>query len=488
MKHATVVATIDRPISAAALAALPPQVDWLEVRAGRCGDLDPRWLHQHFRGRLLYTLRGAEEQRQQRLLQAAGEYDFVELEERDLSAAVLEAIPPPQRLIAWYGPATTSDALAATLARLEATEARCYRIVVQADRAGDELAPLQLLHSAKRSDLVAYAEGAVGLWTRIVALQLGAPMLFGSIIDDVERSGAPFIQQWIADYGLPLVPDAVELFAIAGNPVYRSRSPRLHNAAFRALGRPALYVAFHVPEFDRFWQSIVAGGALDALGLPLRAICVVSPYKEIALGVARSKTYFVEQASSTNFMVRDGVNTWTADTTDPEGVLLTLRERGIDPANQRVAIVGCGGTGRAIASALSRSGADVTLVNRGRDRGALAVRLLHLSFVPLAEFSSDAFTIVINATPVGRDGESLPFAVDPNRKDVVIIDHAYGSRPTPLVAAARMAGQTTIDGVDILLAQVRSQFRLMTGEEMPCGIATQATTAPSVRGIAAPSR
>ncbi len=488
MKRATVVATIDRPISASALAALPREVEWLEVRA----DVDPRWLRQHFDGRLLYAARDVHDCepciREQRILDAARDYDFVEIEERDLSPIVLDAIPASRRVIAWHGAAAASGELAATLARLSQHAARFYRIAMRAERAGDELAPLQLLHAALRSDVVAYAEGPIGTWTRIVALQLGAPLVLGSVADEIECDGVPSVEQLITDYGLPVVHEAMELFAIAGNPVYRSLSPRLHNAAFRALQRAALYVAFHVPDFDPFWQSIVASGALDALGLPLRAICVVSPHKEIALASTKSKTYFVQQAASTNFMVRDAGHGWTADTTDPEGVMLTLRERGVEPAKQRVAVVGCGGSGRAIASALSQSGADVTLVNRGLDRGALAVRLLQLPFVPLSKFSADDFTIVINATPLGRDGESMPFVVDPSRKDAVVIDLVYGSTPTPLVASARMAGQVTIDGVDVLLAQVRSQFRLMTGEEMPDGIANQVAGAPSRRAIAAQPR
>jgi 3-dehydroquinate dehydratase / shikimate dehydrogenase len=497
MKSATVVATIDRPISATALAGLPPGVAWLEVRADLVGEIDPLWLRKHFAGRLLYALRSRSEggtgdsspsARERQILRAARDYDFIELETGDLTPSVLAAIPPPRRVIAWHGPAGANGDLASRLAYLSSWEARLYRVVPRAQRSGDELAPLALLHSVERRDVAAYAEGPAALWTRVAALQLGAPAVFGSVADDVEADGVPSAAQLVADYGLPSVPEAAELFAIAGSPVYRSLSPRLHNSAFRILHRPSLYVPFHVDDFDDFWQSTVAGGALDALGLPLRGICVVSPHKEIALAAARSKTYFVQQAGSTNFMSRDDDGVWTADTTDPEGVLLTLRERHVEPAKRRVAVVGCGGSGRAIAAALSKAGADVTLVNRGRARAALAVRLLKLPFVPLADFSAHDFSIVVNATPLGRDGESLPFVVDPSRNDTVVVDLVYGSKPTPLVAAARMAGQITIDGVDVLLAQVRSQFRLMTREEMPRGVADRVAHAQPRREIAAGTR
>jgi len=491
MKSAIVIATIDRAISAAALGALPPGVTWLEVRADLAGPIDAHWLRQHFSGRLLYALRTSDlsaDARRERILQAARDYDFVELETRDLAEAILAAIPPEKRVLAWHGAACTNGELASRLAELSSHEARMVRIAVRAQRPAEELAPLTLLRSAGRHDVAAYAEGPSAMWTRIAALQLGSPAVFGSVADDVESDGIPSAAQLVADYGLPFVHPAAELFAIAGNPVYRSLSPRLHNSAFRILGRPSLYVPFHVTNFDDFWQAVVARDTLDVLGLPLRGMCVVSPYKEVAHDQAGATTYFVRQAAAANYVSRDRDGVWTAHTTDPEGVLLPLRDRGVEPASHRVAVVGCGGSGRAIAAALVKAGAGVTLVNRGLERGALAARLLHLPFIPLSKFSTDDFSIVINATPLGRDGQSLPFLVDPARKDIVVVDLVYGMKPTPLVAAARMAGQVTIDGVDVLLAQVRSQFQLMTGDEMPSGVADRVAHIQPRREIAAQTR
>src|SRR5258708_40291725 len=107
----------------------------------------------------------------------------------------------------------------------------------------------------------------------------------------------------------------------------------------------------------------------------------------------------VGRARSTNFFVDEG-GVWTADTTDPEGVLLTLRERRVEPRNQRVAVVGCGGSGRAIAPALQQAGADVTPGNPGFDRASLARRLPPPPFAPLARFSPPGYDIVVNPTPV----------------------------------------------------------------------------------------
>lgn len=453
---------------------LPPEVRWLEIRADVTGDLEPAWLRQRFGGSLLYVLRNADTAtRRQRLLHAArAGYDLIELVAEDLVPELLDAIPPHRRVLAWYGAAAGLAPLRVRWRQLAEHEARVYRLVPHARTPGDELDALRLLRQLGRRDVVAYAEGQAAMWTRAVAPQLGSPCVFGSTGDDGVDEGVPSVAQLIADYGFPSVSPADELFAIAGNPVYRSLSPRLHNAAFRALGRRALYVPLHVRRFGVFWRELVQSGALDELGLPLNAMCVVSPHKEVAICAASDRTPVVQRARSSNFFVRNSGG-WTADTTDPEGVIVTLRERGVDVRSQSVAVVGCGGSGRAVAAAFQAAGAEVTLVNRGFDRGSLAMHLLRLPFLPLAGFSAGRFSIVVNATPVGRDGAATPFAVGDLREDAVVVDLVYGREPTPLVASRRAAGLLAIDGTEVLMTQARAQFRLMTGAEMPEALARQ---------------
>jgi shikimate 5-dehydrogenase len=55
----------------------------------------------------------------------------------------------------------------------------------------------------------------------------------------------------------------------------------------------------------------------------------------------------------------------------------------------------------------------------------------------------------------------------------MVIDLAYGPRPTPLVTAVLARGGAVVDGYDVLLTQVRKQFQLLTGLEMPAVIGRQ---------------
>ncbi|HXA16860.1 MAG TPA: type I 3-dehydroquinate dehydratase [Thermoanaerobaculia bacterium] len=453
-------------------AFLTPAPDWIELRADLNvdldGDIDAARLGSLTPATLLYTLRGVTDDRRARLLRAASAFDLIDLECADLDdTLLLQRIRPERRVITWRGRARTMDDLDAALRAVQRVPARLYRLEVETPRCSETLLPMALLKREQRPDLTAYAVGAVGLWTRILAPRLGARIVFGG--DDDPIDGMLSMEQLIGDYGFPRLEPADEIFGIVGDPILRSLSPRLHNAGFRALGRRALYLPFHAPDFADFWSALIDDGGLESLGASVGALCVVSPHKEIAVSAARARTPMVSRTCSTNFFVNEG-GVWTADTTDPEGVLLTLRERRVEPRGQRVAVVGCGGSGRAMAAALQQAGADVTLVNRGFDRASLAIRLLQLPFVPLASFSPHGYDIVVNATPVGYRSGEVPFDPSELGDDAVVIDLVYGQEPTSLVAATRARGQITIDGRDVLRTQAMSQFHLMTGERMPAEV------------------
>jgi 3-dehydroquinate dehydratase/shikimate dehydrogenase len=472
MPRASLIATLFEPPSpdGAELTALPDSVDWLEVRADRVGDIDPEWLRDHFPGRLLYTCRtedGLALNRPERLKAAARFYDRVELEvETDASEELLQLIPVEKRQLGWYGKASDLSGLNDRFTQLSSVAAGAYKIVTQAESIAEEFLPLSLLKSLQRTDTVAFSNGPLGFWTRLLALHLGAPAIFGRVAGGSVADMEPAIGKLIADYGLPEVSPAKELFAIIGNPIFHSLSPRLHNAAYRAINHAALFVPLRVESFAEFWREFVTSRKLDEFGIPINGMTVASPHKEEAVLTAKTVSGMVQQTEAANILVRNN-GWWTADTTDPDVVYTASRDRSLSVQKKRAAVIGCGGAGRAIAAALVQSGAGVTLINRGAERGEHAAALLGLPYIPLRDFDAEGYDIVVNATPVGRDTDEAPFEVERLNDDAVVIDLVYGSRPTPLVGTTRARHQLAIDGRDVLVTQVSHQFRLMTGKEMP---------------------
>jgi len=479
MPEAALIAALTVPPSADGreIRALPAAVRCLEVRADRVGDLDPDWLRGHFSGDLLYTLRSAAEgggdagdpaRRQARLVAAAARYDLVDLEgARDLGPGVLARLPASRRLISWHGGGTAAgDELRQRFAQLAGTAARLYRLGVHAGSAAEALAPLALLPALARSDVTAYATGAAGSWSRLLAPMLGAPVVFAGVADGIDGDGAFGAAQLVGDFGFPALPRVRRLFGIVGRSVGRSLSPRLHNDAYRRLELQALYLPFQVESFAPFLEAAAAG--LAALGMPLCGLTVTAPYKESALGAAGSATPLARRAGAANTMLRRG-GSWRADTADAVGVVAALGAHRVALAGRQAAVVGCGGAGRAAAAGLQQAGASVTLVNRGRERGELAARLLGLPFVPLAAFTPRRYSLVVNATPCTGAGEEWPFRPAELGDGTVLVDlpYAAAAEATPLVAASAARGHTAIDGREVLLVEAQRQFQLMTGRRMP---------------------
>lgn len=471
MDAVALVATLTTPQTGMGIRKIPDEVTWLQVRTDLIGDIPGEWLRSHFPGKLLYTLRTcsaggqfdrSQAERRRRLLAAADDYDLVELEaDSDLDCGLLKAIPPAKRMIVWRGNECDTGEFEARFLQIATVPAACYCMIAAATRTSDGLEPLRFLSSLKRTDVVAFCEGAAGLWSQLLSPYFGAPFIFGDLDNATRAKGGLHVQQLIKDYGFPALRPVRELYGMVGTRILQSPSPRLHNTAYRILNFPALFLPFHAEDFEDFWKNMVASGILDSLEIPVKGLVIVSPHKEAALAVAGTSSSMVRKTGAGNVVIRrHGV--WEAETTDPETIAGVK-----DLCPVKAAVIGCGGAGRAVAAALQRTGSEVTLVNRGLRRGANAVELLGLPFVPLSEFRPNGFNLIVNATPVGKDNDGFPFIIDSLSHGTLVIDLAYGPHPTPLVSATLARGGIAIDGYDVLFTQVRKQFHLMTGLEMP---------------------
>ncbi len=482
--RATLIATLTHPPTDAELDRLAVEADVLEMRADLLGDLPAERLRARFPGRLLYTLRSraeggagdsAPDKRRKRIAESSAGYDLVDLEsERDLSSGLLSAIGEERRILSWHGGPTPLAGLAARLERMLGASAFLYKLVPAAHQPGEAFGPLQLLAQVGRGDVAAFASGLPGAWTRLVAPRLGAPVVYGAAGETPAAPGQLSIARLRSDYGLPDLPPVAALFGIVGNPVFHSLSPRLHNGCYRALGLPGLYLPFHVDSFGDFWLDVVEAGAFEELGLPLRGLSVTAPHKEAALAVAGAASPLAERIGAANTLILDD-GVWEAESTDPEGVVLPIRARGVEVVGMRAAVVGAGGAGRSAAVGLAAAGARVTLVNRNEAKGRFVANELRLAFSLLDGFDPSGFDLLVQATSLGRKPEDpLPFAVDRIRPGTVVVDLVYLAEsldPTALLAAAIGRGAVAIDGREVLLSQALGQFRGMTGREMPIDLA-----------------
>jgi len=460
---------------------------WLLIDWQRTGEFDSTWLRARFSGPVVFspgragTHCGDAGGRRAALLRAAAVCDLIELDaDIDLEPAILSAIPAEKRMVAWQGLGDSVADLRAAFGRISRTPAKYYKLVTAPGDEASAIVPLLFLNDLRRRDTIAWASGEMGMWTRLIAPRLGAPIIFGNADSAASgEPGEPSIRQLTGDYGLPSLPEIGGIYGIAGKSVMASLSPRLHNAAYASTGQQAIFLPFQTSSLDAFHDGVIESPFFESAGMPILGLTLASPNKESALALASERHPMVRRAQSSNLLVRtrDG---WVADTTDPDGVLTNLREQHFRFSQAPVAVVGCGGSGRAVAAALRDEGAAVTLVNRSPARGHYASLLLGLPFVQLDEFEPHGYSAVINATPVGQRGSEAPFLVAGLSPGCTVVDHIYRTgEETALIAGARARGCATVCGRHILLAQVRQQFRLMTGVHMPADEARRALNLPT---------
>ncbi|MCZ6506526.1 MAG: type I 3-dehydroquinate dehydratase, partial [Acidobacteria bacterium] len=354
---------------------------------------------------------------------------------------------------------------------VESVSAQLYKFVPTAREAKEEIAPLEFLRSIQRRDVLAFAGGESGVWTRFVAPYLGAPVLYGATGRQSGAPGQPTVDRICGDFGFPEMRTIEWVAGIVGNPVGHSLSPRLHNGAYRALGIPALFLPFQPENFGDFWLEVIEGGLFARMGWRFAALSVTAPFKSLAVAVAGAVSPLARAIDSANTLVSwDGV--WEAESTDPSGVVGPVLWRDIGLESKRAAVVGCGGAGRAAAAGLAREGCRVTLVNRTVDRGREVAESLHLDFVGLEELEPSSFDILVNATSLGHgEDDPLPFEVDDVGSDGTVVDLVYGEQPTALAERCRQRDLVVVEGREVLLHLAIEQFRLMTGEDLPLELA-----------------
>ncbi|QTR49473.1 type I 3-dehydroquinate dehydratase [Candidatus Thiothrix anitrata] len=453
------------------LSRLPVEVDIIEIRADLYSP-NLAELRKSTSCALLFSIKsqfeggkfgGSNQERIQRLIESSTCYDLIELEgERDLVPEVLEAIPVEKRIISWQGKPEDDTALMARLTHYQRIPAKYYRLVIQAQKFNDGLAVVHLLTKYESNDLITYAINQIGVWTQVLAPFLGSPLVPSSIETNATNVyHTP--QQLIEDYNLPSIYSVQKIFGIVGNPVLGCISPSLHNAAYRQLKLPYLYLPFQVDSLPHCFEALVDD---EHLPFAVGGLTVVSPFKNDSLKIA-GKTHNPDVTLSKHANILVNHQGWAALSTDLLGAIDALHELDSNWQQKKIAVIGCGGTGQTIAAGLKRLGVNLTLVNRTVSSGIEVASSLKVAFTPLNIFKPHFFDIIIHATPFGKKTGELPIDVTQLTHRNRVIEHVYSSdKSTGLVDYCQTHGIKVIDGKRIAKLQTRHQFKFMTGFDM----------------------
>lgn len=250
-------------------------------------------------------------------------------------------------------------------------------------------------------------------------------------------------------------------YAVMGNPIVHSKSPRIHTLFAQQTGESLDYTAILVP-LDGFEAAVTAFVASGGKGLNITV-----PFKEQAWRLATTRSPRAERAGAVNTLVLHPEGLHHGENTDGVGLVRDLADNhGMELAGRRILLVGAGGAARGVIEPLldTRPGLLV-IANRTADRAVDLARhfctLGRIEGCGLDAIAGQSFDLVINATAASLAGAVPALPDDVVGEHTACYDMMYGTEPTAFMRWAQARGaQRVMDGLGMLVEQAAEAFYL----------------------------
>lgn len=254
-------------------------------------------------------------------------------------------------------------------------------------------------------------------------------------------------------------------FAVIGDPISHSLSPKMHNPAFSHLNIDASYSAIHVSKdtLSTFLKDFQRDVTFIGFNITV-------PHKENILPLIDGVSNEAKHIGAVNTVVKQDGQI-IGHNTDGRGYILSLKEElDFNIQNKKVVIIGAGGSARSIAvSILNANAASLSIMNRTREKAVQLHTELsdeRVSVYDLGDMNVlKHANLIINTTTVGMTAvdNECPLAdmswVNPGQ---VVSDIIYAPLETYFLKCAKDRGAKTINGLGMLAGQGAIAFELFT--------------------------
>ncbi len=252
-------------------------------------------------------------------------------------------------------------------------------------------------------------------------------------------------------------------YAVIGNPIAHSKSPRIHSAFAAQTAQDLRYEALLSP-LDGFTHTLEVFFAQGGLGAN-----VTVPFKEEAWALCNVRSSRAEKAGAVNTLLLGKDGRLYGDNTDGTGIVRDLQDNhGIALAGKRILLLGAGGAVRGVLGPmLACAPASLVVANRSTGKAEQLAELFRedgpITAYSFPALTGQGFDVIINGTSASLSGEL------PNLPDGILApgaccyDMMYG-RDTPFLQWARSQGaQHTMDGLGMLVEQAAEAFFIWRG-------------------------
>jgi 3-dehydroquinate dehydratase / shikimate dehydrogenase len=309
-----------------------------------------------------------------------------------------------------------------------------------------------------KESVVAVPMGEIGLPSRILGLRQGSALQYAPVAAET-APGQINLGQMKGLYRAHELTQKTRVYGVIGNPIAHSLSPLLHNTGYIAAGRDAVFVPFLVEELGEFLKVIPEFG--------IAGFSVTIPHKQKIFDHLETCEPLAEEIGAVNTVTIRKDGKLAGSNTDFLGVLRAL-ERKLPIKGSRVLIFGAGGSARAAAFALAKSGAEVFVCARRENAAKQLARAVGGDVLKRTALRKERFDAVLNTTPLGMypHEESSPLeAAELNCK--LLMDLVYRPLKTKLMRMAEARGVQIVSGVEMFLAQGIAQWELWMGSRAP---------------------
>lgn len=255
----------------------------------------------------------------------------------------------------------------------------------------------------------------------------------------------------------------MDRYAVMGNPIAHSKSPKIHQMFAAQTGQKISYEAILV-ELGKFPDAIADFRAAQGKGLN-----VTVPFKEEAWRLVDARLPRAEKAGAVNTIVfseKDGV---LGDNTDGTGLVNDIQlNLGISLQRKHVLLVGAGGAVRGVLGPiLAEKVGSVTIANRTVSKAETLAKIFsNEGILKASDFESlrkERFDLIINGTAASLHGE-VPAIPDEIIEGSVCYDMMYGKENTVFMQWANLHGAKNVyDGLGMLVCQAAESFFLWRG-------------------------
>jgi 3-dehydroquinate dehydratase / shikimate dehydrogenase len=348
-----------------------------------------------------------------------------------------------------------------TFAKMQQYPADFFKVVSTANSLHDNVIMMKFLerHSHAHS-MVGICMGEQGVISRVLGVRAGSQFTFAAASPGEETAPGQIAARTLREtYRIDQVDAATKVYGVAGDPIQHSLSPIMLNTAFRRENVNAVYLALHAKTLDDLMVCVNE--------IPINGLSVTMPYKEQILKHLDKTDQLTAKIGACNTVVRAQDSKLYGFNTDVAGVVRPLETRMRLPG-LRVLVLGAGGSARAAVFGLKERGADVYILNRTPAPAQNLAKQARAKAINRTMLRKLEFDVIINATPVGMEGNRDPLPVSEQEfKAKYFFDMVYSPAETKMIKLARAKGMHVIMGSEMFVQQGARQFEIWSGKPAP---------------------